>query len=632
MKKYFSELKRDFGIIKQGLNLVKIYLGKNYFSLNLIVKILRAVSPYITIFCTGLVITALMQKKSFSAILLYVLVATISTLVIDIIIRTVNRKALIMLNSCWEKHSALLSRKALELDFAKAESSAVQELRGKIEENANNGNGLTWVAECVAEIIACFISVFVAIFMLSEMVVSRSKNTVTGFMAFADSPLFAILLICFSVVIVAVSVRYHSLSEKKQFNIFNRAAKFNPLAEYYNQKYLNENESGKDVRIFNEQPLINEEIREKIYAPIKKMRTDVFRVWATIGQVSTVSTHLLGGVVYIFVGIKALAGAFGAGKAVEYYGAITKLIQSCTDIAGNMGYLRANNEQLSQEIQFLELKSDMVQGNKTLDGININNAVFEFRNVSFSYPETDLIVLKNFNLKITSGERLAVVGMNGSGKTTMIKLLCRLYDPTKGQITLNGIDIREFDYSEYLKLFSIVFQDFKLLAFPVGENVACSEEFDEKRVWDCLEMAGIKDCVLNFPKQLKQSVYKLYEKDGIDLSGGEAQKIAIARALYKDAPVVILDEPTAALDPIAESEIYSKFNDIAGKKTAVYISHRLSSCRFCNRIVVFHEGKIVQEGTHEELLQDSSGKYSILWNAQAQYYTRSDSLNDNSGF
>lgn len=620
MKKFIADLKEDFEIIKQGLKLVKIYLGKNYFSLNLIVKILRAVSPYITIYCTGLIITALTEKQSFEQIIKYVLVATISTLVIDVIIRTVNRKALIMLNSCWEKHSALLSRKALELDYAKAESSSVQELRGKIEENANNGNGLTWVAECVAEMIACVFSIVVAIFMISGMVFSQSPTSVSGFMAFVDSPLFAISLIIFSVIVIAVSVRYHGLSEKKQFNIFNRAVKFNPVREYYNQKYLNENESGKDVRIFDVKALINEELEEKIYTPTKKMRNEVFKVWATIGQISSVSANLLGGIVYIFVGLKALAGAFGAGKVVEYYGAITKLITACTDIAGNAGYLRANNAQLKQEIEYLNLVSDMENGTRTVDGIDPAKAVFEFHNVSFAYPETEQMILKDFSMKIESGEHLAVVGMNGSGKSTMIKLLCRLYDPTKGKITLNGIDIREFDYAEYLKLFAIVFQDFKLLAFPVGENVACSDEYDEERVWKCLEMAGVKERVEEFPKKLKQSIYKLYEKDGIDLSGGEEQKIAIARALYKDAPFVILDEPTAALDPIAESEIYSRFNEIAGNKTTVYISHRLSSCRFCSRIVVFDNGSVIQEGTHEELLENPDGKYSELWNAQAQYY------------
>lgn len=262
----------------------------------------------------------------------------------------------------------------------------------------------------------------------------------------------------------------------------------------------------------------------------------------------------------------------------------------------------------------------MENGIRNIAGIDPKTVVFEFCDVSFAYPETDVMILKNLNLKIAAGEHLAVVGMNGSGKSTMIKLLCRLYDPSKGKITLNGIDIREFDYTEYLKLFAIVFQDFKLLAFPIGENIACSDEYDEEKVWRCLEMSGMKERVEELPKKLKQSIYKLYEKDGVDFSGGEEQKIAIARALYKDAPFVILDEPTAALDPIAESEIYSRFNEISRNKTTVYVSHRLSSCRFCDRIVVFDDGNIVQNGTHEELLENKNGKYSRLWNAQAQYY------------
>lgn len=620
MKEYFSLLKKDFGTIIKGLSLVKVYFGKNYFSLTLAVKSLRAVSPYITIYFTGLVLTALTEKRSFRELIAYVLAATVSKLIIDIIIRLLNRKALILLNSCWQKHAALLSRKSLEFDYAKAESSFVQELRGKVEMNADSGKGLSWVANCFAEMISCVFSIIVALVMISGMVFSKSDKSLTGLAAIVDSPISDIVLIIFSAIAIAVSTKYHSQSERSEFNIFNKAT-YVPLMEYYNNKYLNESESGKDVRLFNEKPLITEEIREKIYNPIIKTRGDIFRVWATRGQVSAINAQLLGGLVYIFVGLKALIGAFGAGKVVEYYGAITKLITACTNISGNLGFLRANCPQLEQEIEFLALTSDMESGTRTLDEINPADAVFEFCNVSFAYPETETLILKNFNMKIRSGERIAVVGMNGSGKSTMIKLLCRLYDPTEGKITLNGIDIREFDYNEYLKLFSIVFQDFKLLAFPVGENVACRGDYDEKRVWECLELAGIKERVEKFPKKLNQSVYKLYEKDGIDLSGGEEQKIAIARALYKNAPFVILDEPTAALDPIAESEIYSRFNDITEGKTAVYISHRLSSCRFCGKILVFDKGKIIQEGTHEELLENPNGKYSELWNAQAHYYS-----------
>lgn len=209
--------------------------------------------------------------------------------------------------------------------------------------------------------------------------------------------------------------------------------------------------------------------------------------------------------------------------------------------------------------------------------------------------------------------------MNGSGKTTFVKLLCRLYDPTQGRILLNGKDIRTYRSAEYQRLFAVVFQDFQIFALPLGENIAASMRYDENRIRDCMEKAGISDWAAKLPKGLKQPLYTV-ESDGVNISGGEAQKIAIARALYKDAPFVVLDEPTAALDPLAEAEIYSKFHDITDHKGALYISHRLSSCRFCNTIAVFHEGKLVQEGSHEELLAQPEGQYAHLWEAQAQWY------------
>ena len=220
------------------------------------------------------------------------------------------------------------------------------------------------------------------------------------------------------------------------------------------------------------------------------------------------------------------------------------------------------------------------------------------------------------------GSRLAIVGENGSGKTTFIKLLCRLYDPQEGEILLNGIDIRKYNYRDYMGVFSVVFQDFQLLSQSLGSNVAGSVQYDPERVKQALADAGFGERLSTLEKGLDTILYKDLSEDGVDISGGEAQKIAIARALYKNAPFIILDEPTAALDPLAEAEIYSKFNEISGDKTAIYISHRLSSCIFCDEIAVFHQGQVIQQGTHEALLADTDGKYHALWAAQAQYYTR----------
>lgn len=242
----------------------------------------------------------------------------------------------------------------------------------------------------------------------------------------------------------------------------------------------------------------------------------------------------------------------------------------------------------------------------------------EFHNVGFCYPSSDTFILKNVNAKINNKSKLAVVGPNGAGKTTFIKLLCRLYDPTEGYITLNGIDIRKYDYDEYLSLFGVVFQDFYLFASSIAENVAASKDYREEVVKEKLEKSGVYPYVATLEKGI-ESIIENGDEDATDLSGGQGQKISIARALYKDAPFVILDEPTAALDPISEAEIYEKFDEMVENKTSIYISHRMSSCRFCDDIIVFEDGKITERGHHDVLLE-KAGLYSKLWNAQAQYY------------
>jgi len=224
------------------------------------------------------------------------------------------------------------------------------------------------------------------------------------------------------------------------------------------------------------------------------------------------------------------------------------------------------------------------------------------------------------NLKFNAGERTAVVGVNGSGKTTMIKLLCRLYDPTEGAILLNGVDIKEYDYGQYTALFSVVFQDYALFPLWLGQNVAANDVYDDKRAWECLEKAGFGERLLAAPEGLDTILYKSFDEDGTAVSGGEAQKIALARALYRDAPVAVLDEPTAALDPVAEYEVYTTFDKTIKNKTAVFISHRLSSCRFCQTVAVFDKGELVQRGAHDDLVNDVNGMYYKLWNVQAQHY------------
>ncbi|WP_050008393.1 ABC transporter ATP-binding protein [Butyrivibrio sp. WCE2006] len=245
----------------------------------------------------------------------------------------------------------------------------------------------------------------------------------------------------------------------------------------------------------------------------------------------------------------------------------------------------------------------------------------EFKNVSYKYAKAETYALKDLNLKIHPGEKLAVLGLNGAGKTTMIKLLLRLYDPTEGVITINGTDIRKYRREDYYRLFAPVFQNVEIFAFLMSENIAMysREELNRARAKECAISAGLEEKLNSLIKGIDTPLTNVVEEDGIDLSGGEKQKLALARALYKGSKIVVLDEPTSALDAIAEQRLYEQFDEMIGEKSAVYISHRLASTRFCDKVVMFENGSMVELGSHDELME-KNGKYADMFNVQAQYY------------
>lgn len=324
--------------------------------------------------------------------------------------------------------------------------------------------------------------------------------------------------------------------------------------------------------------------------------------------------------VYLFVGLKAYHGVIAVGDIVQYTGSVTQFVFAISGLTVVFNDIANNCDFFDLCLGFINLSETKYTGKQSIEKRDDNRYEFEFRNVSFKYPGTENLVLKNINVKLNIGERLTIVGMNGSGKTTFIKLLVRLYDPDKGEILLNGVNIKNFNYDEYLDLLAVVFQDFSLFSFKLGQNVASNLDYDTEKARAALVVANFADSLAKMPVGLDTYLYNDYESGGVEISGGEAQKIAMARAIYKDSPFIILDEPTATLDPISESEIYSSFDKIVGSKTAIYISHRLSSCRFCSKIAVFDHGEIVQTGSHADLVLDKTGKYYELWNAQAQYY------------
>ncbi|WP_270760019.1 ABC transporter ATP-binding protein [Lacticaseibacillus paracasei] len=323
---------------------------------------------------------------------------------------------------------------------------------------------------------------------------------------------------------------------------------------------------------------------------------------------------------YILVGAKALLGSLAIGSVMIAVGYFQQLMTAAYQFLQQVGMYVNMVDYLQFYVDFLALPDHEKSGSLPVEKRNDSEFAIQFHDVSFKYPGSDEWALRHVNLTLNIGERLALVGRNGSGKTTLIKLLVRLFKPTEGMITLNDIDIQKYDEDEYRSLLGVVFQDFRLFAYSIAENVAATTQPDRDRVWQALTVADVADRVKRMPETIDTPITTALSDDGVDVSGGEAQKIAIARAWYKNAPIMILDEPTAALDPISEYEIYQRFDELIEGKTAIYVSHRMSSTRFSQRIVVLDHGQLVQDGTHASLMA-KSGIYRDLFNAQAQYYT-----------
>ncbi len=321
---------------------------------------------------------------------------------------------------------------------------------------------------------------------------------------------------------------------------------------------------------------------------------------------------------YIYLISKVIAGSIQIGSFTMYVGAVSQFSTAMNDMMSSIVNIRRFGLYYDELNKYINMPQTMREGKKTVDN-ETGEYTIKFENVSFRYPGSETYALKNVNITITPSEKLSIVGENGAGKTTFVKLLLRLYDPTEGRILLNGTDIREFDYDEYQNLMAAVFQDFRLFSFTLKENVCFDKECSDEVVIDCLRRSGFGNKLDQLPKGIYTNVYKNFEEDGFEPSGGEGQKIALARALFKDTPVVILDEPTAALDPRAEYEMYQNFNKMSEGKTTIFISHRLSSSRFCDKIAVFAGGEIKEYGSHDELyIKD--GMYHELFDMQAKFY------------
>ena len=610
-----STFREDYRKAFRLLNLVRT-MDASILPQSILQAMLEAWSPYVSLFFTARLIDRLMagnfQAAAWSALWLLG-----SSLVLGLLTDYFSSRRNLLGNQIFHGLTRLLREKAMDLNYATISDPEVAKSVTSTEQFSRFHGGLFGLVTQFQSLLKSMLSALTALVLIVSLCLAPSRNG--GLLTVLCSPLpnlISLGLVVGGTCYLSSRVNRRYQSQEHQNSVEHVDAE-NGLSYLLMHVFCNI-DAGKVIRLYDMGDMLKEnyrrymDIARPVYVKMCKSERAFHLLNTALAGISSIYAYLL-------VLLKVMAGAVSIGSFTQYVGALAAFQNDISRILYSSMRVRRMVNYLGHFLDFLALKSThtgTIPTEKRQDHVY----EIEFHHVSFAYPGSTEPVLKDLSCKLTLKHKMAVVGLNGAGKTTFIKLLCRLYDPTEGYITLNGVDIRKYDYRQYQALFGVVFQDFQLFPFPVGQNVAASLHFDEERLWRCLEQAGVADRVRAMGQKLETPISAVDEA-GENVSGGEAQKLAIARALYKDAPFVVLDEPTAALDPLSEYEIYSRFDELVRDKTSIYISHRMSSCRFCQDILVFQEGRLEERGSHETLLE-AKGLYASLWNAQAQYYVK----------
>ncbi len=583
----FYVLKRTVGAM---LKLIMRH-KKKYLLFQILDMLFVIVKPFVPIIFTPLLIDELLGARRIRLLIIYAAAITagecICTLGINIM-RIAEEKAGIMFDNLIAEQ---ISRRVMELDFQLTED------KNALDQIEKARTGMSWYSGGVHGVAWAFFSIISA----AVRVIGTA-----GVIVFR-----APLLIPTTVLLIAAVDLLQKKINKIEIESFKNLSKVNRIFSYLFFEITGV-KNGKDIRVYGAEDMMLNKAREYNEGSLRQWDAQL-KAQLPHNELISVCDCVRDAANYFTAGFLAVTGKITIGVFSQIITAASELHQSVRSVVISALELTKRCSYAYEYIKFMEYPPALAKGNKKVGN---GGHTIEFRGVSFTYPNTDVTALKNVSITLHPNERLSLVGLNGAGKTTFIKLLCRLYDVSGGEILLDGVNIAEYDYEEYMDLFSVVFQDFKLFAFSIGDNVSLGRD-DKERVQRYVQLAGADG---DFEQGTDTVLFKQFEENGIEPSGGQQQKIAIARALYKDSPVIILDEPTAALDPLAEYEIYNSFDKLVGGKTAVYISHRLSSCRFCDRIAVFSDGQIKEIGTHEELVSKPNGIYAEMFAAQAQYY------------
>lgn len=612
-------LREEWNLIWRGVRLLNEILPF-FWLYQALCTIAETLVPYFGLYMSARIVNELAGGCNYERLLWLAAVTVIGGLLLSLAMKLLQSRRALCENAQFTRHEAYLADAQNGFQYERLEDPDVALLRSKLKEGMNaTGAGLIQVKWQLSSLLRNCLDAAFSVSLTVSMFTMTARGSHTGIFGFINSPASAAVVLALILINTVLSVKLSAARSVKQQNALSKLAKENLRHGIYGNLW------GEDMIVFNLNAIVLKELR-KWTRP--EWIADLEKVTVKYNFLSILLNTALNLCIFLFTAAKAFIGVFGIGSFILYQGTTKRFIAAVSNAAADIGRLLQNNSYLASFFEYLDMPNDMYRGTLAVEKRDDIDYEIEFRDVSFKYPRREEWALRHVSLRFKIGDRLAVVGENGSGKTTFIKLLCRLYDPTEGKILLNGIDISRYRYEEYMALFSVVFQDYTLLGFPLGENVAVSQTYDEAGVRECLIQAGLEEKLKSLAQDpdakekdpLRRALWRDYDSEAIELSGGEMQKVALARALYKDAPFVVLDEPTAALDPIAEAAVYENFSTLTENKTSVFISHRLSSCRFCDSIAVFDRGRLIQQGSHEALAADADGKYSQLWHAQAKYY------------
>lgn len=492
--------------------------------------------------------------------------------------------------------------KVLYMDYEYLESAKVMEACQKaMRATGGNNNGIEGMMHSFWQLMIVLVSSATAIVIVGRL-----------------SPWIVLLLLAIAV------LNYFNMdyTKKRDKKTWDELAPY-WRKDWYMQQTMTNFVYGKDIRLFSMKRWLLGKYGS-LQSFVHDRMIESKNRWISCSMINQLLALISEGTIYVYLIYRVLKTDMPIAEFSLYLGSVATFRSVLQQIFNALTDMKQQSREINDFRTFLEYpeREILSEGDGEVPPLaGLKEYRFTFENVSFRYPESERYALKNLNLTLEAGERLAVVGLNGAGKSTFIKLLCGLYTPTEGRILLNGVDIRRYDKREYYELFAPVFQNVELFAFPMDENVSMKMEdkTDSALAEEYLRAAGLGGKLDSLEKGVKTELLKIISDEGVDLSGGERQKLAFARALYKNAPIVVLDEPTSALDALAEYEMYQNFDSLIGKKSAVYISHRLSSTRFCDHVAMFADGELAEYGTHESLLAQG-GAYREMFDVQAQYY------------